>query len=185
MGPRALANVWIGATICNQDEADRDIPKLLDVPAEKRFLSIEPMLGPISLIVPFDGAKVNAAIGARPGIPALDWVIAGGESGPKARPSHPDWFRSLRDQCKAAGVPFLFKQWGEWQIASLENGHTDRNMATNRAYWVHIDGAITKPSSFRTGIPTAISSKAYGMVKVGKARAGRLLDGRLWDEVPA
>jgi len=103
-------NVWIGATICNQEEADRDIPKLLDVHAEKRFLSIEPMLGPISLIVPFDGAKVNAAIGARPGIPALDWVIAGGESGPKARPMHPDWARSLRDQCASAEVAFFMKQ---------------------------------------------------------------------------
>lgn len=94
-----LKNVWIGAMVCNQQEAERDIPKLLSVSATKRFLSIEPMLGPIALSF---------------WIERIDWVIVGGESGPKARPMHPDGPRSLRDQCKAAGVPFFFKQWGAW-----------------------------------------------------------------------
>jgi protein gp37 len=127
-----LENLWLGATVVNQEEADRDIPKLLAVPARVRFLSIEPMLGPIdirwtfsdSMVIrcprcrlstnrlthgpcPNDGATLVNDVG-------VDWVIAGGESGPGARPMHPDWARSLRDQCEAAGVPFLFKQWGEW-----------------------------------------------------------------------
>jgi protein gp37 len=105
---RPPANVWLGATVVNQDEADRDIPKLMRVPARVRFLSIEPMLGYID---------VSA------GIQYLSWIICGGESGPHARPMHPDWVRSLRDQCAAAGVPFLFKQWGEWAPNYLtENG---------------------------------------------------------------
>lgn len=103
-----LPNVWIGATVVNQAEADRDIPKLLQVPAAVRFLSIEPMLGQIDLRPEWLHRKAGTH---RAG---LDWVICGGESGPNARPMHPDWARSLRDQCTAAGVPFLFKQWGEW-----------------------------------------------------------------------
>jgi len=107
------ANVWLGATICNQQEADRDIPKLLSVPAAKRFLSIEPMLGAID---------IQRAINRMPwqiggGDAELHWVIAGGESGPHARPSHPDWFRSLAEQCRAAGVAFFMKQMG---------GHPDK-----------------------------------------------------------
>lgn len=103
------ANVWIGATICNQEEADRDIPKLLAVPAAKRFLSMEPLLGPVS----FEGmfASGSPADGTNM-LEELDWVIVGGESGPNARPMHPHWARSLRDQCVAAGVPFFMKQMG-------------------------------------------------------------------------
>ena len=108
-------HVWLGATIVDQVEADRDIPKLLATPAAVRFLSIEPLLGPVDL------AYVRARISAgRSGItravcyprgePWVDWVIVGGESGHKARPMHPDWARSLRDQCAAAGVPFFMKQ---------------------------------------------------------------------------
>jgi protein gp37 len=115
-------NIWLGTTVCNQEEADRDIPKLLSVPAAMRFLSIEPMLGQIDLtcVSPriFD-AKANVLTGKwkwnkGPVVqeyPPLDWVICGGESGKNARPMHPEWVRSLRDQCSAAGVPFFFKQW--------------------------------------------------------------------------
>ncbi len=98
---RHYPNVWIGATIVNQAEADRDIPKLLATPAAVRFLSMEPLLGPVDI----SWTEVC--------VPSLDWVIVGGESGAGARPIHPDWARGLRDQCAAAGVPFLFKQWGE------------------------------------------------------------------------
>jgi len=170
-----LPNVWIGATVVNQAEADRDIPKLLNVPATRRFLSVEPMLGPIR----FEGFYAypeNQADGSN-ALEYLDWIICGGESGPKARPMHPDWPRSLRDQCEAVGVPFLFKQWGEWQIASEENGHFDADMARNLAHWVAIDGSTHKPSS--TGL-----DNPWAMVKVGKKAAGRVLDGRTHDDYP-
>lgn len=174
-------NVWIGATVVNQEEADRDIPKLLDVPARVRFLSMEPLLGPVDLtrVSPhLFAAKANALTGVwkwddgpkKTESPPLDWVIVGGESGPGARPMHPDWARSLRDQCASAGVPFLFKQWGEWQIASLANGHYDSDMERNAAHWVDMAGAAHKPSSLGLNNP-------HAMVKVGKKAAGRLLDG--------
>lgn len=102
-------HVWIGVTIVNQEEADRDIPKLLASPAHKRFLSMEPLLGPVDIpmfYAPQHGARIED--GAQS--PKIDWVIVGGESGPGARPMHPDWARSLHDQCEAAGVPFFMKQ---------------------------------------------------------------------------
>jgi protein gp37 len=108
LGRRERENVWLGATVVNQAEADRDVPKLLTTPARVRFLSIEPMLGPINLL--------TLDADARTPLSRLHWVIAGGESGPHARPPHPAWFQSLRDQCAAAGVPFHFKQWGEWGL---------------------------------------------------------------------
>ena len=171
----AWPNVWIGATICNQAEADRDIPKLLAVPAARRFLSIEPLLGDVDLSQACAGYMQDFSV---MGSAYLDWVIAGGESGTNARPMHPDWARSLRDQCVAAGVPYFFKQWGEWEIHSLENGHRDSSMETNGAIWVDKDGEIASPSSTWLKSP-------YAMIKVGKKAAGRLLDGREWNEVPA
>ncbi len=128
-------NVWLGITVVNQEEADRDIPKLLAINASVRFLSMEPILGPVNLLPFFDPS--GACCGGEPEYqcegcpsnapwrysvpsddgewafdPTIDWVIVGGESGPGARPMHPDWARSLRDQCETAAVPFLFKQWG-------------------------------------------------------------------------
>ncbi|CAD6556455.1 hypothetical protein LMG28727_06112 [Paraburkholderia kirstenboschensis] len=105
------ANVWLGATIINQAEADRDIPRLVDAPASVRFLSMEPLLGPVNLydwIGPWGGPTELQAP------PMIDGVFVGGESGRGARPMHPSWARSLRDQCCDAGVAFHFKQWGEW-----------------------------------------------------------------------
>lgn len=96
---RPLQNVWLGATVVNQEEADRDVRKLLQTPAAIRFLSIEPMLGPIDLIPWLYTERLN-------------WVIVGGESGPKARPMYQEWVQSVRDQCVSAEVPFFFKQWG-------------------------------------------------------------------------
>lgn len=102
----APANVWLGATICNQSEADRDVPKLLATPAAKRFLSIEPMLGPVDLMPMFEHrADVHNDTG-------VDWIICGGESGPHARPMDVAWAHSLRQQCTAADVPFFMKQMG-------------------------------------------------------------------------
>ena len=160
------ANVWIGATVVNQEEADRDIPKLLAVPAAKRFLSVEPLLEPVDLGFDLPWRTPN-----------IDWVIVGGESGPNARPMHPDWARSLRDQCDAAGVAFMFKQWGEWHPAM---GDTSQGRL-----------AVCK----RTGGSFHISAGEYPrmfdmldrcqMHRVGKKAAGRLLDGREWNGVPA
>lgn len=105
-----LPNVWLGVSVEDQEAADQRIPLLLQTPAAVRWVSAEPLLGPVD---------VQAAINRMPwriggGDAGLHWVVVGGESGPKARPMHPDWARSLRDQCAAAGVQYLFKQWGEW-----------------------------------------------------------------------
>lgn len=99
---------WIGATVCNQKEVDRDVKVLLDTPAHIRFLSVEPLLGRVDL--------VNAVIGEV----SVDWVIVGGESGHNARPMDIDWVRQIRKQCEVGGVPFHFKQWGQWVVG--ENG---------------------------------------------------------------
>jgi protein gp37 len=153
---RPPANVWMGTSVEDQAAADQRIPHLLAVPAAKRFLSCEPLLGPVDLSpwVPIPERVYGAQ---RTGL-GIDWVICGGESGPKARPMHPDWARSLRDQCQAAGVAFLFKQWGEWVPCGMVEDETAHPQSM-------LDGTI--------------------MCRVGKKAAGRLLDGRTWDEVPA
>jgi protein gp37 len=107
------AHVWIGTTAGTQKAADEAVPELLKIPARVRFLSCEPLLGPVDLTMFTHG------VGIRPDkttyrIPGLDWVICGGESGAGARPMQAEWARALRDQCAAASVPFFFKQWGEW-----------------------------------------------------------------------
>ena len=99
-------NVWLGITVVNQEEADRDVPKLLDQGAAVRWLSCEPLLGPIDFKWPAQ---------------AMDWVIVGGESGKDARPMDPDWARSIRDQCEHHAIPFHFKQWGGAKPKT--NGH--------------------------------------------------------------
>lgn len=112
------SHVWLGSTVVNQEEADRDVPKLLATPAAVRFLSIEPMLGPVNLVrvqmrlrpANFDGPEVNGYTAPLEAPCGVDWVIAGDESGPHARPSDLDWYRSLKDQCQAAGVAFHMKQ---------------------------------------------------------------------------
>lgn len=126
-----LPHVWIGATVVDQAEAERDIPKLLQVPARVRFLSIEPMLGPIDLSAHFFGFCPEHDFPSgfcldrrHPGVHHLHWVIVGGESGTGARPIHPDWARGVRDQCAAAGVPFFFKQWGG-PTAAAGGSHLD------------------------------------------------------------
>ncbi len=111
------AHVWVGTTVEDQRRADERVPHLLRVPARVRFLSVEPMLGPVDLAYTcFNGAD---SFGTMPGI---HWVIAGGESGSRARPSSREWFRDVRDQCRRAGVPFLFKQWGEYNERGYRAG---------------------------------------------------------------
>lgn len=183
---RMPPNIWIGATIVNQAEADRDIPKLLAVPARVRFLSMEPLLGPVTLReVHSDMCEIDALTGDHGVLRPLrgrseakvHWVIVGGESGPGARPMHPDWARSLRDQCKAAGVPFLFKQWGEWVDA--DNGPDDDTLYAGKPEcWAHFEGG------HHDGAMGVDFFNTYPMYRVGKKAAGRLLDGRTWGEVP-
>ncbi len=108
-----LPNVWLGTSVEDQKRADERIPILLDTPAAIRWISAEPLLGPVDLKGWCHAAWDGDIRRARPA-PRIQWVVAGGESGPDARPMHPDWARGLRDQCAATGVPFLFKQWGGW-----------------------------------------------------------------------
>lgn len=153
-----LPNVWLGVSCEDQTRADERIPHLLAAPAAVRFISAEPMLGPINLLdVAKDGRGGNAIYSRSRH--RLDWVIVGGESGPGARPMHPDWARNIRDQCAAAGISFFFKQWGEWRPAADEDERTGR---------AQIFG--------REGVATVMA--------VGKKAAGRLLDGRTWNEMP-
>lgn len=191
---RHFPNVWIGATIVNQAEADRDIPKLLQVPARVRFLSMEPLLGPVDLtsidvfggdavIFPLKGTTncVNDEGEPADDVPALDWVIVGGESGPGARPMHPDWARSLRDQCEAAGVPFLFKQWGDWAPVTESPVHPEATRLPGNLCKVSHDGVT---ADHYIAISTDGGRRRYELQRVGKKAAGRLLDGRTWDGFP-
>lgn len=110
-GTRWPPNVWLGTSIENQRVAEQRLPLLLAIPAEVRFLSCEPLLGPVNLEPWFRHA----------GFHPIDWIIAGGESGANSRPMHPDWATSLLRQCQQFEVPFHFKQWGHWVPAELMN----------------------------------------------------------------
>jgi protein gp37 len=101
-----IPNVWVGVSVEDQKAADERIPVLLKIPAAKRFLSCEPLIGEVDLYRFIPPVQQPERL--------IDWVIVGGESGPGARPMHPDWARKLRDQCTSAIIYFFFKQWGEW-----------------------------------------------------------------------
>lgn len=102
-----LPNVWLGVSVEDQRRANERIPLLLRTPAAVRWLSCEPLLGDVTVF------SIDGPVDIHPGQQSpLHWIVAGGESGPRARAMHPEWARSLRDQCAAAGVPFHFKQWG-------------------------------------------------------------------------
>ncbi len=113
-----LPNVWLGVSVENQAAADERIPLLLQTPAAVRWVSCEPLLGSVDLreVVMPDGDTLGTYLHNDGEQAGLDWVVVGGESGPKARPMHPDWARRLRDQCEDARVPFFFKQTGLWQL---------------------------------------------------------------------
>jgi protein gp37 len=170
-----LPNVWVGVSVEDQKAADDRIPLLLRTPAAVRFVSVEPMLGSVDMHRYLPEIEDTPAADAWEGIHfcrnccatfdadshtcprGLNWVICGGESGPGARPMHPDWARSLRDQCQEAGVPFFFKQHGEFrEIEGIDEAFG--------APWVKVGNV--------------------GMVRTGKKRAGRLLDGREWNDYP-
>jgi protein gp37 len=175
---RGWRNLWAGTTVEDQEHADERIPELLKVPARVRFLSMEPLLGPVDLrshlhatacpMHPSDGTKY-ASFGC-PGCNRIHWVIAGGESGRRARPSHPDWFRSLRDQCAAAGVPFFFKQHGEW-LPFYDRDRDDPD-------WADIPDEVDGVQRINlAGGRGFHGDRVVYLRKVGKAAAGRLLDG--------
>ncbi len=174
-----LPNVWLGISCERQQEADERIPLLQDTAAVVRFLSCEPLLGPINLDrVHFgDGIYMSALHGGRdtPTPWNINWVIVGGESGPNARPMHPQWARDIRDQCHAAGVAFFFKQWGSWIPCPDEAQNWGRD-------WFLIDrnGNADIPDD---RMPMDGCGE-YAARRVGKKAAGRLLDGRTWDEFP-
>jgi len=146
-----IPNVWLGTSVEDQRAAEKRIPDLLATPAEVRFLSCEPLLGPVYLDeipgVLLSVSKNNDSY--QVGTGKIDWVIVGGESGPKARPMDPDWVRGIRDQCLAGNIPFFFKQWGEWQFVM-------KDYEPNHVMYE----------------------------KVGKKKAGSLLDDREWNEFP-
>lgn len=178
-------NVWAGTTVETQKRADERIPHLAQVPAPVRFVSCEPLFGPVDLHLTPDhrgherdyittdvypqcldcSTDDEVVDWSYPTDQAVNWVIAGGESGAKAKPSHPDWFRSLRAQCQAAQVPYLFKQWGEW--APIVDPHM-RDVRRGDIVFDH-DG----------------SEWPVSMRRVGKKVAGWTLDGQTWDEIPA
>ncbi len=173
------SNVWIGTTVENQAAADKRIPELLKIPARVRFLSVEPMVGPVDLgrWIYTDGGPWKSDI---------DWVICGGESGPDARPMHPDWAMNLRDQCVASGVPFFFKQWGEWKaIAQMTPEEHDSVYYPHETDCVHLKVRVPFVVNQLDGKPRDEWGKgAMTTYRVGKKSAGRMLDGRTWDEVP-
>lgn len=118
--PWPWKNVWIGATVVNQEEADRDLPKLMQVPAHIRFLSCEPLLGPVSL-----AGFITGPSDWEQGYPrSVDWVIVGGESGPRARPMQKDWASQLQFQCRIHNVPFFMKQWSQASSRTFKDFET-------------------------------------------------------------
>lgn len=168
-------NFWPGTSVESQPYANARVPHLLDVRAAVHFLSCEPLLAPVELtsIVEQVGPLSSVTYSALDACgrdqhngQRIDWVIAGGESGPKARPARPDWIRSLRDQCVAAQAAFLFKQWGTWITESqAPDDITLPSVSHEPRRWKQPPG------------------ERYW--RVSKHDAGRLLDGRTWDEFPA
>ena len=159
-----LPNLWLGVSVENQRWADIRIPALLDTPAAVRFLSCEPLLGPVDL-TRYVWNEPSGLHGDWDR--GIDWVIVGGESGRKARPMAPQWATSLRDQCAQANVPFFFKQWGEYAPTG----------------YLVIGG--TSKGTLLAGDPVDEFGHRTELARVGKKKAGRLLDGRTHDAFPA
>lgn len=188
------SNVWLGVTAENQTEANRRIPVLLQTPAAVRFLSVEPMLGPVVMEQWQDEERVWRYLYGRIDVTAqhvavppertakIDWVIAGGETGPGARPTNEEWLRSLRDQCATAGVPFFLKHRGEWVPEfhdAFPNGRDAKPERMSEAFVQYCDrnGNPSPPA------PSEDYTGSY-YYRAGKAAAGRLLDGREHNEYP-
>lgn len=219
--PTKLDSVWLGVTAENQEMADKRIPILLQVPAAVRFVSVEPMLGPVDLrewtadcgcvdcqkkyftdldeliLTEDDNAKCPECDGEIVSFssycsdPGINWVICGGESGPGARPCHPDWARSLRNQCQTTGTKFFFKQWGEFKEICRYNTwpkYADHAGRVSRAIGPVKSGRVallnTDGSDLVNGGPEYKVYPISHLERVGKNNAGRILDGRTWSEFP-
>lgn len=159
-----LQNVWLGVSVEDQKTADERIQPLLQTPAAVRWISAEPLLGRVDLCEHLgiwwnQTMECFESTSDRFNPHGIDWVVVGGESGPGARPMHPMWAQTLRNQCVAAGVPFFFKQWGEWGYDRHESDTTGA-----REHRTIFCGVIAK--------------------RVGKKKSGRILDGREWNEYP-
>ena len=182
---RTISNVCIGVTGENQACANHRIPHLMEIPAAKTFVSVEPILGPVDLSYFLDGCPSAEGDAYNPTwvqtCPPLDWVICGGESGPKARPTHPMWVQELRDQCKNSRVPFFFKQWGEWVPKTQWTGkfEGDKFATLDRA------GNMYYQTTTWNGRDLHPDDNYETIVyNVGKKNAGALLDGKEWKQFP-
>lgn len=196
--PWPLPNVHLGVSVENQKAADKRIPLLLDTPAAVRFLSCEPLLGPVDLsawlVAEGELQKAEWMLSRYGASQPLNWVIVGGESGPDARPMHPEWARTLRDQCLESSIPFFFKQWGNWQPIAPVLGDPDGDLwgltklIEHRTFdLVAFETSGEKPKGkckgeFWSHHPP--SKSAWWMAKVGKNAAGRLLEGQEWNQFP-
>lgn len=208
-----LPNVWLGTSVENQATADERVPHLLKTPAAVRFLSCEPLLGPVDLSTAWHGESALQAEcwgdcawcgnGHPPlhdcrrnrqaeqeierGRSGIDWVIVGGESGPNARPMHSDWARTLRDQCVEAGVAFHFKQWGEWLPWDQDGAEVDDDPEATKfatQEWENDRWNDIGHPIWSDWVDGHIDpDQCTG--RVGKMVAGRQLDGRTWDQEPA
>lgn len=173
-----LRNVHVGVSVEDQHWADIRIPALLSTPAVVRWISAEPLRGPVDVgLYLADRYGLNSERSR-----GLDWVVAGGESGGNAHPVHPQWFRTLRDQCAEVGAAFQLKQWGEWGNVGI---HTDRQK------FVALDGTAYDPADvaypdgprYQEAIRAGHTALA-AMYRVGRSKAGRELDGVVYDEFP-
>lgn len=191
--------IWLGVSVEDQPRADERIPDLLATPAAMRFLSCEPLLGPVDLTNLDGPARASGAHGWSAiwkgnaiGRPWIDWVIVGGESGPRARPAHPDWIRSLRDQCAAAEVPFFFKQWGEYLPAGQSlpgygkvHGATAVRPGRMKLHYGGAPQQAPEHAFAEHGVDFASLTDGRLTFRVGKAAAGAMLDGREHREFPS
>jgi protein gp37 len=190
---KKMPNVWVGVTVESQEWAEKRLWDFLHVPAARHFVSAEPLFGPLNL----RRVRLTAENGGVPDrqrfdaltgnfytddtvthlIPKLDWVITGGESGPKARPAHSDWYRRLRDDARDTGCDFLFKQFGE--LLPIDQSYPHHGNPAHVNVWA--DGNVYPAVEVRGGrapLPMAC-------LNVGRASAGRELDGKVWHEIPA
>ncbi|NKI17400.1 phage Gp37/Gp68 family protein [Spongiibacter sp. KMU-166] len=198
-GGWCLPNVWLGVSVEDQATAEERIPLLLATPAAVRWISAEPLLGPLDLdlsrcethdrdfITDDEHCGECLADGWSGDMPTghwldplnggLDWVVVGGESGSGARPMHPEWPRYLRDQCVNAGVPFLFKQWGDWG----DEESIERTGTAWCGWWELYPEDGGAPRKTWTRVWPEVTHEVF---KVGKKHAGRYLGDRTWDEYP-
>ena len=200
-----LANLWLGGSAENQAALDARAPYVISTPSALWFMSLEPLIGPIDLR-PRPNPDTCIVCGEGPDAPhnhpfgyrnrGLDWIIVGGETGPGARPMHPEWVRKIRDQCAQAGIPFFFKSWGEYGPSGvdLQTGEPTFRMFQNKAQWVNKARTWMLPGDICLDMTGRILRKGADfdgarypvaiMRKMGKKAAGNLLDGQVWDQFP-